>query len=427
MEYIKIKNRGELDPRLISLIGGTTKSSDQYKIGRFGTGLKYCLAYLIRNNIDFHIFPGSEKSKITYKKETISETEFRIIQINDVSTSVTDQMGIDFLAWQVIREIYSNALDEGGYSVDIVESDEIQGEEGYTSFYIQLNQDFKDVWDNWDKYFIQNRKPMCETDSFAVYPSTDKLRLYKQGILIYEDKYYSSIFDYDFKNADINEIREYKGLKDLDIYNVLSSLDKNNIDYFLNNINDEHYESTMDYSWSFKNFNDNWKETIGEAKIITKEQKDKLKGKNTNVDLSHTVEVPDNLYKALNKQFEGISALRVASENNSFYEIYSEKLEQKIKKVLAILESCDYSIHPELKFIYGVFGSPNTRAQIKFEDKEILLSEELLECSLFDVCAVLIEENEHFKTNYSDETREFQQHFINLFTKMLFDKHQIEL
>ena len=44
MKYLKIQNKGELDIRLISLMGGSTKTGDTTKIGRFGTGLKYTLS-----------------------------------------------------------------------------------------------------------------------------------------------------------------------------------------------------------------------------------------------------------------------------------------------------------------------------------------------------------------------------------------------
>ncbi len=44
---------------------------------------------------------------------------------------------------------------------------------------------------------------------------------------------------------------------------------------------------------------------------------------------------------------------------------------------------------------------------------------------MFDVIAMIIEENEHFNTGYKDHTREFQQHFIDLFTKTLLDKNKI--
>ena len=67
MRYLKIQNKGLLDIRLVALMGGTTKTDNQYKIGQFGTGLKYTLAYLLRNNIAFKIFVGN--------KEVIIKTE----------------------------------------------------------------------------------------------------------------------------------------------------------------------------------------------------------------------------------------------------------------------------------------------------------------------------------------------------------------
>jgi len=64
---------------------------------------------------------------------------------------------------------------------------------------------------------------------------------------------------------------------------------------------------------------------------------------------------------------------------------------------------------------------------VSLDKKEILISEQMLDKSLFSVVAMLIEENEHFKTGLQDETRAFQQHFIDLYTKTLLDKHEVTL
>jgi hypothetical protein len=40
---------------------------------------------------------------------------------------------------------------------------------------------------------------------------------------------------------------------------------------------------------------------------------------------------------------------------------------------------------------------------------------------------MLVEENEHFNTGLSDETRAFQQHFINLYTRQLLAGHEVEI
>ena len=61
------------------------------------------------------------------------------------------------------------------------------------------------------------------------------------------------------------------------------------------------------------------------------------------------------------------------------------------------------------------------------DEKEVLISENIADKSLFEVCSALIEENEHFKTGFNDHTREFQTHFINLFTQKLLRNAEIEL
>jgi hypothetical protein len=136
MKYLKIKNKGILDIRLVALMGGTTKANDQYKIGQFGTGLKYTLAYLIRNNIDFHIFAGQEKVSIETVTEVIREQTFNIICINGNRTSITDQMGMEWSAWMIVRELWCNALDEGDAFREVTEN--VQAEEDCTTFYIQV-------------------------------------------------------------------------------------------------------------------------------------------------------------------------------------------------------------------------------------------------------------------------------------------------
>ena len=79
MKYLRIANNGELDMRLVSLMGGTTKNRDEYKIGQFGSGLKYTLAYLLRRNLVFKIFIGEEAVKIGLETEVIRGEEFEII------------------------------------------------------------------------------------------------------------------------------------------------------------------------------------------------------------------------------------------------------------------------------------------------------------------------------------------------------------
>lgn len=425
MKYLKIQNDGELDIRLVALMGGTTKASDKYKIGQFGTGLKYTLAFLYRNNLDFKILVGEEEVKLHTEKEEIRGEVFEIICINGQRTSITTKMGEDWLAWMIVRELWCNALDEGGAHRD--ETEDISGEHGKTTFFIQIDRQIQDVLKCWNKYFIHGQEPIWGNDTYKLYPAGDHLTLYKQGVLIYESQNYKSVFSYDVANADINELREFKGSVSCEIFMALRMADEKACEYFLENITDGHYEGNeMDYNW-YTSWGDNWKKVIGSGKLIHQKALDEIKARGGNPDISKLIVVPKNLFKALTKQFEGIGALRIASKSGDFYETFSEETESKIKQGLTILESCDYPMHPELKFVYGFFEDKRIQAQVKLDEKVILVSNALIQQPLFLIVAMLIEENEHFNTGMNDHTREFQQHFINLYTRQLLARHEIEI
>lgn len=424
MKYLKIQNNGELDIRLIALMGGTTKSGDIFKIGEFGSGLKYTLAFLFRNNLDFKIFVGETLVDISIETEDIAGEIFEIICINGHRTSITTKMGRDWEAWMIVRELWSNALDEGGAFKETTEN--IFGENGKTTFYIQISAEIKNVIMNWGNYFIHEIEPMFQNEEHAIYAGGDSLRLYKQGILIHEDKKVIGLFSYDIKNATLNELREFRGVTNLEIVRALSKANPKVITHFLENITDAHYEGDMDYNW-YVSFASTWKETIGNAKLIHEEAVKIIESRGVAIDMTGTIVVPKSVYKFLSKEFEGIGSLRTADKINEFFEIHDEKLIARIKEGLSILESCGYFLHPELTFVCGVFGNKSTLAQVDIDAKQIYLSERLIDCSLFDIVSMLIEENEHFRTGYNDHTREFQQHFIDLYTKTLLEKNEVKL
>lgn len=425
MKYLKIQNDGELDIRLVALMGGTTKSKDKYKIGQFGTGLKYTLAFLFRNNLDFKIMVGGEEVKVCTEKETIRNEVFEIICINGQRTSITTKMGEDWEAWMIIRELWCNALDEGNEVREIVE--DTPGEKGKTIFYIQLDKQIQTVLNNWNKYFIHEQEAVFSDGTYALYPAGDHLTLYKQGVLIYENRDEKSVFSYDLGIADINELREYRGSVAHAIVQILSKCNEDAARYFLENVKETNYEGkSMDYEW-WSSWGQSWKNVIGTGKIIYPKILNDIKARGGNPDEAGLIVVPECVYRALTKQFEGIGALRVASKINDFYESYNEGTESKVKQALTILEHCEYPMHPELQFVFGFFEDKTTQAKINFDENKIYVSDGMIQQPLFAIVAMLVEENEHFNTGLSDETRQFQQHFINLYTRQLLAGREIEI
>lgn len=426
MKFIKLSNKGLLEPKLIPLMGGTTKKDDVFKIGQFGTGLKYALAFFVRNKIAFKLFVGKNEVIIESQMEEISGQDFDIIYINGERTSITAQMGFDWNPWMIIREIWCNALDEGNARREIVINP--IGQENTTSFFIEMTVEFAKVWQNWTKYFIQEFEPIYIGADFSIYAGGDSFKLYKQGILIHELTNMPSVFSYDIKNASLNELRQFQGSPDYEVTKCLMALkDPKIITNFLETANENHFEAKMDCSWFGNKFNKHWKETIGEAKIIHAEAVSNVKARGLDIDHASMIVVPKNIFNSLTVAFEGVGALRIADKVNEFYEIFNQELDLKIKQSLAILDSCGYFIDPELVFIYGVFGDKTTLAKVNLDKKEILVSEQMLDKPIFDVVSMIIEENEHYRTGMQDCTRAFQQHFIDLFTKTLLDKNEVLL
>lgn len=426
MKYLKIQNAGVLDIRLVALMGGTTKSNDDYKIGQFGTGLKYTMAFLFRNNIDFHIFAGEQEMLITLEEETIREEKFEIICINGHRTSITTKMGNDWKAWMIIRELWSNALDEGQSFREVTQ--DVRGEEGKTTFFIQVDSQIDDVLKNWQKYFIHGIKPMSETSTHKIYPGGPTLRLYKNGILIHEEENTPSLFSYDIMNARLNELREYKGYMGSDICNALFGANEETATYFLENVNEDLYEGgDLTYDWYTKPWGASYEKILDGVKLIHQKALNALIESGAEIRPGSYVVVPEGLFKSLSKQFERVSALRVCSMVGEFYESYDAQTEGRIKQGLTILEACDYPVHPELTFVYGYFADKKVMARVNLDEKKIYLSNTLLQAPLNTIVAILIEEVEHFNTGFRDCSREFQQHFINLYTRQLLGAHEIEI
>jgi hypothetical protein len=183
----------------------------------------------------------------------------------------------------------------------------------------------------------------------------------------------------------------------------------------------------MNYAWYDTEYSEGWKEAIGNGKIIHQKAVDTIKARGLKIDLESALVVPKNLFISLNARFKGVSALRVSDKINEFYETYVQGLDNKIKGALATLEDCGYFISPELKFIHGIFGDKTVMAQVNMDAKEVLISEQMLNKPNFEIAVMIVEENEHFNTSFTDCSRQFQTHFIHLFVKTLMEKNNIQI
>lgn len=120
MKITRFCNKGVLDAVSITTFGCSVKDKES-AIGFFGTGLKYAIAILVREGIDFHIQSGG--ITYTFKKEDLDMrgkifTGIRMYGPGHTSTLLpfTTELGKNWEVWQAFRELYCNCLDENGLS-----------------------------------------------------------------------------------------------------------------------------------------------------------------------------------------------------------------------------------------------------------------------------------------------------------------------
>ncbi len=200
-------------------LGGSPKSGDNTKIGMFGSGWKYALAWLIRNDIKIEVWAGTTEIKIGYVLRPYHNEMRRMITIGDKETSITDEFGPKWTGWMAMREIISNAIDEGSYLFST--DGDVQAKEGYTTIHIEVSDKLKDVANNFDDYFTFNRKDGVTVTTMRygltladvyIKNTPSPMNIYRKGIKCFNNRegssqYESTFIDMDFYKLEINESR----------------------------------------------------------------------------------------------------------------------------------------------------------------------------------------------------------------------------
>lgn len=438
MNYLKISNNGMLEPRLIPLMGGTTKTGKEDTIGEFGTGLKYAIAWLIRNGIDFKIVVDGRLVDTHTMKETFNDTEFEILWIDRERTSITSKLGKDWTAWMILREIWCNAMDEGGAVKEEIEmsfKDWSQDwpKDGKTHIFLQLAGDLMFAYDNWNSYFSTNRQVIDENEFGKVYMSGEYLRIYKQGVLIHEQKDRKSVFDYDLPNAQINELREYQFYNfSKDGFNVLSHLNKKGAEIVLDRmINDQMavlHEATHDLAWYL--LDEHWAayvELIGDRKIMARKDYQELRKRNPELNATDYVVLPTEWFCALSGKCPWMSGVQVVDRSSSFLERYEPQLQLRIETMIDKLKECGVHIPEEITWQTGDYISGHYLATADKQTKVISVSNIFMDKGDKELLDMMVEEIAHITTGFSDCTRDFQNYFIQAYTTALLKLNEVNL
>jgi len=419
MKYIKIFNSNNIDTKAFFLLGASTKRDDDSKIGFFGSGLKYALAVLLRNNIDFKIYSNGKEIKIKTKKEMFRGVEFNSISIDNRRTSLTIEMGIDWEPWFAVREIYCNALDEENCSFDLV--DEIEEPSQGTAFFIRIDDSVKVLLDNWNNYFSNKRQDLIfEHNGNKLFYGKESSRIvYRKGVQCLSDGL-NSVFHYDFKDG--IEINEARTIKDswYFFYNMPqffgAHLNIEALTILLENINKGFEKNFYWDNCTF--FNNNWLSLVKNKQLIPANYAGYFtKGFNREDYLI----LPDKLVFTLKKFFKDkIKVSGFLADADAEYVVVEPSNKQLfiLNESLSFLKEANFPINSEIKI--AIFKEHKTLGAAR--GKKIILSDRVLELGKKQVVATLLEEQFHLESRANDETREFQNFLVGKLITLLEEK-----
>lgn len=180
MRHVIFRNKGVIDPLAITSFGVSAKVGDN-PIGFFGTGLKYALAILLREGCKVTIYSGREEYEFGTEADTIRGESFEFVTMNRQILGFTTQVGKNWKMWQAFRELYCNALDEGGdaEAVDYVPDPDPEG-----TMVVVSGQPFLDVWAD-RREIILATDPIQVHEAVGIHPNQSKF-VYYRGVRVYE-------------------------------------------------------------------------------------------------------------------------------------------------------------------------------------------------------------------------------------------------
>ena len=420
MKYLKITNKGLIDIEAFTMIGASTKRNDNSKIGMFGSGNKYAIAYLLRNNFEVIVYSGLNKIEFKTEKRIFREMEFDLLFVNNKETSITLQMGFHWKLWQAIRELYTNAIDEGFISFELVEEiNNFNNDE--TSIFISLNNDLEDLFFNKDEYFLnKERQPIFECKYGAIYEKTgSKARIYRKGIKVFETNK-NSLFDYDLYSVVIDENRmaSYSWQIPEHIWNILYSCDKTFVirkilnEIKTNTLIEREIEEgiiTPDISL----MSTQWIEATEKRQVFS----ENFAGWLNDEEKIKTDFVPTKLYHTLTSKIgDSIKPKSVQySENGVPYNdaVINDARANILSKALDFFNDVNFKMDYKIKIVD--FKDTKILGSIDKENRLILVDVNAIDRGFDITVNTIIEEFIHLKHGVYDETRGFQDAIITEF------------
>lgn len=180
MKQVVFYNEGELDIRALKTFGISAKENEN-PIGYFGTGLKYAIAVLLRYGCEITVHSGLNVYRFEATTIEVRNQDFEIIEMNGEQLAFTTDLGKNWELWQAFRELYCNALDEGG-NVKLYDGD-------YCEDYFRrkthvIVTGLEDIFYNRDEIVLATA-PIEASSILEIHPGPNNY-IYYRGVKVYK-------------------------------------------------------------------------------------------------------------------------------------------------------------------------------------------------------------------------------------------------
>jgi hypothetical protein len=252
-----------IDVRSFTMMGINAKPNTDNPIGRFGTGLKYAIAVLVRLGVEPVLYIGRDKYTFSRKRMDFRGKDFEGIRLKREGFNLlrptytelpyTTEYGKDWKLWMVMRELEANTRDEGGNSFTVNGPVAGYSSTPDTTLLVIESDDFAKQHDNMSEVFLSPTHELYfENDDLQVFYGQSK-HMYFRGLRVADLKK-PTVFTYNFKrHVDLTEDRTVKydfQLQEAFAKSVVVSKDERFIDMVLT-ADSEHWERSIPYDASY--------------------------------------------------------------------------------------------------------------------------------------------------------------------------------
>ncbi len=247
-----------IDPRAFTIGGLTAKPNSANPIGRFGTGLKYAIASLVRMDASPTVWIGKDKYEFLKRPIEFRGKPVELIDMHLTKWSwrkarvyempFTTEYGAHWKPWMIYRELEANTRDEGGFT-----SQEYQLPTKDSTVILVNNEDFDRAYEDRDTTFLpKDREPITEDSNLQQFEGPSKY-LYWRGMRVLELGK-PSIYTWNFtRDMMLTEDRTLSSEWLARTY-LAEWLTEHKDEAFIRKmltVKEEHWESSMDFSYAY--------------------------------------------------------------------------------------------------------------------------------------------------------------------------------